>query len=557
MSRTRILSTLGPASDNKQTLLEMARNGLSGVRINTAHADFSYISKVKDLVDYVNSNLKTFLSIQVDLKGPELRVGDLSQPVEIKEGSIYALSEKGIPVNRTSFFKSLKKGDSLVIQDGKYQFTVVDASETAVKVKAVNSGQIKSRARINVPGVKIEMGTLTERDLKFIDAGTKSDVDFYALSFVQSREDMWKLEDSIRAAGGFGKTVSKIETKSGYADIAAIAHSSDMVMVARGDLGVELPISEVAVAQKRIICETHREGIPAIVATQMLESMVQNDVPTRAEVSDVTNAIFDNCDVVMTSEETAIGKYPAMAISYLREISEYAEKAVKNLPEPDQFLGNQIAYSVCKAAKVMADKISARHIVVFTKSGSTARMMASLRPDAEIVAVVTSESLARKLFMVRGVRVALLPMELEKSIGVIEAFKHIEPMGIFEAGEDVVVASGAPYFLFGGTNDVRVVTIGEFIARGYPEGESVKGRCKFEAAGKGEILFSDDIPENLGAGTKVIVTTKFLTASRRAILKDQGISSVILTQVARAPRKNEMLSVNCLTGVITSLESAK
>jgi pyruvate kinase len=470
---------------------------------------------------------------------------------------VYSLSEDGIPVNRTSFFSSLKKGDSLVIQDGKYQFTVIEASASAVKVKAVNSGQIKSRARINVPGVKIEMGTLTERDLKFIDAGTKSDVDFYALSFVQSREDMWKLEDSISAAGGLGKTVSKIETKSGYAEIAAIAHSSDMVMVARGDLGVELPISEVAVAQKRIICETHREGIPAIVATQMLESMVQNDVPTRAEVSDVTNAIFDNCDVVMTSEETAIGKYPAMAVSYLREISEYAENAVKNLPEPDQFLGNQIAYSVCKAAKVMAEKISAKHIVVFTKSGSTARMMSSLRPEAEIVAVVTSASLARKLFMVRGVKVALLPAELEKSIGVIDAIKHIEPMGIFKAGEDVVVASGAPYFLFGGTNDVRVVTIGEFIARGYPEGDSVKGRCKLGAGGKGEILFSDYIPDVIDSGTKVVVTTKFLTASIRARLRDQGISSVILTQVARYPRENEMLSVNCLTGVITSLESAK
>ena len=537
--------------------MEMARNGLSGVRINTAHADFSYISKARDLVDYVNANLKTFLSIQVDLKGPELRVGDIPQPIQIKEGNIYALSGDGIPVNRTSFFKSLKKGDSLVIQDGKYQFTVVDASASAVKVKAINSGQIKSRARINVPGVKIEMGTLTERDLKFIDAGTKSDVDFYALSFVQSREDMWKLQDSISAAGGMAKTVSKIETKSGYAEIAAIAHSSDMVMVARGDLGVELPISEVAVAQKRIICETHREGIPAIVATQMLESMVQNDVPTRAEVSDVTNAIFDNADVVMTSEETAIGKYPALAVSYLREISEYAEKAVKNLPEPDQFLGNQIAYSVCKAAKVMADKLSAEHIVVFTKSGSTARMMSSLRPQADIVAVVTSESLARKLFIVRGVKVALLPKDLEKTVGVIEAFKHIEPLGIFKPGEDVVVASGAPYFLFGGTNDVRVVSIGEFIGRGYPEGESVKGRCKFEAGDKGEILFSDSIPESIGAGTKVVITTKFLTASRRAGLKDQGISSVVLTQVARPPRKNELLSVNCQTGVITSLESAK
>ncbi len=557
MSRTRILSTLGPASDNKETLLEMARNGLSGVRINTAHADFPYIQKVRELVDYVNSNMKTFLSIQVDLKGPELRVGDLAQPITVKEGSVYALSEEGIPVNRTSFFASLKKGDSLVIQDGKYQFTVVDASPKSARVKAINSGQIKARARINVPGVRIEMGTLTERDLKFIDYGTKSDVDFYALSFVQSKEDMWKLEDSIRASGGLAKTVSKIETKSGYTGIAEIAHSSDMVMVARGDLGVELPISEVAIAQKRIICETHREGIPAIVATQMLESMVQNDVPTRAEVSDVTNAIFDNCDIVMTSEETAIGKYPAMAVSYLREISEYAEKAVKNLPEPDLFLGNQIAYSVCKAAKVMADKISARHIVVFTKSGSTARMISSLRPEAEIVAVVTSESLARKLFMVRGVRIALLPAELEKTVGVLEAIKNIEPLGLFEPGEDVVVASGAPYFLFGGTNDVRVVTIGEFIARGYPDGSSVKGRCKFVSSEKAEVLFSGDVPDKLDPSTKVVVTTSFLTASRRASLRDKGISSVILTQIARQPRKGELLSVNCQTGVITSLESAK
>ena len=555
MPYTKVLCTVGPSSDNRETLLKMAKSGLSGLRINTAHIETDYVKKVRLLTDYVNSELSTHISILLDLKGPELRVGELSAPMKIEQGKIYSLSDSGIPVNRTSFFSSLKKGDSVVMQDGTYQFTVVEADSRHVNLKAINSGQIRSKARINVPGVKIDLGTLTDRDLSFIEEGTKQGVDFYALSFVQSREDMWKLEDQLRASGSDGRTVSKIETKSGYSQIREIAHASDIVMVARGDLGVELPISEVAIAQKRIILEAHRQGIPAIVATQMLESMVQNDVPTRAEVSDVTNAIFDNCDIVMTSEETAIGKYPVEVARYLNEISAYAEKSATNLNEPDEFFGNQIAYSVCKAAKVMAEKISAQKIVVFTKNGGTARMLSALRPNAEIIAIVSSESLARKLTMVRGVRVAMLPAGVEKSVGVLEAIEKITPKNLFKKGEDIVVASGAPYFLLGGTSDVRVVTIGEFLGRGYPEGKGLKGKVKMDPEENGEILFTDTEFVHPGKDTKVIVTTKSLTASQKSKLKDSGISCLVLTQIKRMPKKGEKIYLNGSTGVITSLDS--
>ncbi len=556
MPYTKVLCTVGPSSDNRETLLKMAKLGLSGLRINTAHIETNYVRKIRSLTDYVNSELSTHISILLDLKGPELRVGELNEPINIEQGKIYPLSDSGIPVNRTGFFASLKKGDSVVMQDGSYQFSVVEADSSHAKVKALNSGQIRSKARINVPGVKIDLGTLTDRDISFIDEGTKQEVDFYALSFVQSREDMWKLEDQLKASGSDGRTVSKIETKSGYSQIREIAHASDIVMVARGDLGVELPISEVAIAQKRIILEAHRQGIPAIVATQMLESMVQNDVPTRAEVSDVTNAIFDNCDIVMTSEETAIGRYPVEVVRYLNEISYYAEKSATNLNEPDEFFGNQIAYSVCKAAKVMAEKISAQKIVVFTKNGGTARMLSALRPNAEIIAIVSSESLARKLTMVRGVRVAMLPADVEKSVGVLEAIEKITPGNLFRKGEDIVVASGAPYFLLGGTSDVRVVTIGEFLGRGYPEGKGLKGKVKMRPGEEGEILFTDTDFDHPGKGTKVIVTTKSLTASQKSRLKDSGISCLVLTQIKRMPRKGEMIYLNGSTGVITSLESS-
>lgn len=554
MQLTRILATIGPACDNRDTIARMVESGLSGVRINTAHVDPSYVSTVRNLTDSVNSNKKSHIAILLDLKGPELRVGDLSEDLQIKEGRTYELSENGIPVNRETFFTSLKHGNRVVMSDGKIVFNVIEASSRSVKLKALTSGKLRKRARINVPGVKIDLGTLTERDLQFIAAGTKEDVDFYALSFVQSREDMWNLQNELISAGSSGKTVSKIETKRGYSDIRAIVHASDMVMVARGDLGVEMPLSEVAMAQKRIISEAHKQGIPAIVATQMLESMVENNSPTRAEVSDVTNAILDNCDVVMLSEETAIGKHPIEAVSYLAKISSYVEKEAISLPEPDEFFGNQIAFSVCKAAKVMSSEISSRYIVCFTKNGNTARMLSALRPASEIVAVVTTESLARKLNLVRGVSISMLPKDMEKA-SLLDAMASLKPPRIFKQGEDLVVVSGAPYFLFGVTNDVRVVTMGEFIGRGYADGKSLKGIIKHSPDTAGDILISDNLTFNPGSGTKAVVTTAQVPASLMEELRESNITIVSLAQFSRHPKDGEKVFVNGETGVIISLES--
>lgn len=532
----------------------MTESGLSGLRINTAHVDPSYVSKVRSIVDTVNSRLNSHLAIMLDLKGPELRVGDLKSDFQIKEGKDYELSEKGIPVNRETFFKSLRHGNRVVMLDGKIVFNVLDASETRVRLRALTSGKLRQRARINVPGVRIDLGSLTERDLQFIDAGTSADVDFYALSFVQSKEDMWKLQDHLLSVGSDGKTVAKIETKRGYSDIREIVRASDMVMVARGDLGVEMPLSEVAMAQKRIIAEAHKRGIPAIVATQMLESMVENDSPTRAEVSDVSNAILDNCDIVMLSEETAIGKHPVEAVSYLSRISGYVEKEAPELPEPDEFFGNQIAYSVCKAAKVMSTEISSRYIVCFTKNGNTARMLSALRPPNEIVAVVTTETLARKLSLVRGVSISMIPAEKEKE-GILEAMASITPPRIFKKGEDIVVVSGAPYFLFGVTNDVRVVTVGEFIGRGYPEGKSVKGTIKYEANSPGDVFVSDKITADTDSGTKAVVTSSQVASSLMAVLRERGITVISLAQFSRQPKEGERVFLNGETGVIISLGS--
>lgn len=554
MQLTKILATIGPSCEDTETILDMAKSGLSGLRINTAHVEPAYVTKVKSIVDIVNSSLNSHLAILLDLKGPELRVADLESHIHVKQGKEYELSENGIPVNRDTFFSTLKRGNRVIMQDGLLVFNVLEASKSRVKLKALSSGDLRKRARINIPGVKIDLGSLTERDMKFIDAGTAADVDFYALSFVQSKEDMWKLQNQLISAGSKGKTVSKVETRRGYTDIREIVRASDMVMVARGDLGVEMPLSEVAIAQKRIIKAAHRQGIPAIVATQMLESMVENSSPTRAEVSDVSNAILDNCDVVMLSEETAIGKHPVEAVSYLSRISGYVEKEAPDLPEPDRFYGNQIAYSVCEAAKVMSRDIDSRYIVCFTKNGNTARMLSALRPSSKIIAVVTTESLARKLNMVRGVTTAIIPSENEKA-GILEAISSISPSKLFRKGEDLVVVSGAPYFLFGVTNDVRVVTVGEFVGRGYPAGKSVRGSLKHDPDSPGEILVSDQITDNTGEATKAVVTSSQVPASLMAQLREKGITVISLAQFSRKLNDGERVFLNGETGVIVSLES--
>ncbi len=402
MASMKIIATIGPACSDPETLKGMVRAGLNNVRINTAHIEKGYITKIRKMVDQVNEETKASVGIMVDLKGPELRTRayDGGGRMEIKAGNTYRFSDdesdpRNIGVNYLNVIDTLEPGDLILVSDGKITLRVVQKSGNTVEVKALDSGGvIRDRGgRINIPGKVLNLGVTTERDELFIKEGIEAGgVEFFALSFVQTRENVEELQELVMSQGGDQLIVSKIETKSGLQNISDISRVSDFIMVARGgDLGgVEMPLEEVIVAQKQIIRESHKHGVPTIVATQVLESMVSNPVPTRAEVSDVTNAILDNADVLMLSEETAIGKYPVESVEYLKNISEYVERSYGNFAGPEEFLGNRIAYSIAMAARVVASEIRAAGILAFTQSGNTAKMLSAVRPPCPVYAVTTN-----------------------------------------------------------------------------------------------------------------------------------------------------------------------
>jgi len=560
MPDTKIIATMGPASANIAVLEKMAKSGLSAVRINTAHADPEYISKIKGMVDSVNRKLGTYIGVLVDLKGPELRTGEFpGGSFQVKAGSKYVLAPEGtkddvFTINYPAILNSLSPNDFILMSDGRFRFKVIESGDNKVTVKSLDSGKMRDRSRINVPGKYLDLGVLTDRDMIFLREGIKENVEFFALSFVQKKENVEHLQKQIMINGGDQLIVSKIETKSGLQNIKAISKASDLVMVARGDLGVELPLEEVVVAQKKIIEESHKYGVPTIVATQMLESMVSSSSPTRAEVSDVTNAIMDNTDCVMLSEETAIGKFPAEAVEYLSRISSYVENKVGDFREPDEFMGNRVAYSIAKAAKVVSSEIEADGILAFTKSGNTAKMISAVRPRIPIYTIVTDSHLGRKLNLFRGVRPVKINGAGSNGRDLYDTILSTEKFLKMRKGSRLVITSGAPNFLFGGTNDVMVSTFGKFLGRGYPVGKSFKGKVAGRGT-KGDILIVDyDVSETKDEfrNYKGIIFTGKASHDVMDTLDGMGISVLYNTKIKEKILEGDEIFVDGYTGIINS-----
>ncbi len=552
---TKIIATIGPSSDSREKIDLIRQRGAISLRINTAHIEPGYISKIAGTVNRINNQRGSFLSILVDLKGPELRTGDFpGNGLEINRGRTYVLGGQShdcdISVNHPEIIGKLHKGNRLLLSDGRVSLKVKEAGGNTAKAEAMDNGSLRNRSRINIPGLELDLGVITNRDRKYISESVDSGVDFFALSFVQNQSNVTALREVLDEAGSDGQIVSKIETKTGLSNISSIAKVSDWIMVARGDLGVELKLHEVALAQKHIIREAHRYGVPTIVATQMLESMVQNPVPTRAEVSDVTNAIIDNADALMLSEETAIGRYPEEAVSSLRDISGYVEEHVGNFAEPEGFQGNQVAYSIAKASKVVASSIDADGIVCFTLTGSTARMISAVRPGTSIYAAVTNERLARRLSLLRNVTAFMVPAEFGELRTLGEAIDYFHEEGIFRFGQRLVVTSGSPYFLFGGTNDLRAVVVGNFVGRGYAFGRKVQGPCMEK---DGDIVITGP-QEETGRknGIRAIITRNRLEYDIIERLAGERTTVVHRTRFFRTPQNGETLLIDPGTGVIVS-----
>lgn len=468
--RTRIVCTLGPASESPDVLRAMVHAGMDVARINFSHGDqathAARIRSVRKLAQEENA----VVAILVDLQGPKIRVGEISGgSVELVPGSRLTLSARPVEGTRERVHVDfpmlaqwVKPGNHILLDDGELELEVISSDAAEVVTQVVNGGYLLPHKGVNLPGIALPIPALTEKDYRDLKFAIDQGVDYIALSFVRKRQDVAELRSFLSEHSAATPIVAKIEKPEAIADIDGILDAADGVMVARGDLGVEAPPEQVPLYQKAIIRKANAAGKPVITATQMLESMVTHERPTRAEASDVANAILDGTDAIMLSAETAIGKYPVESVETMARIAHAVEGEIQHRPSPAQGPKRlSIADAIGSATCEIAQQLGARVILTATTSGSTARMISRHRPHTPIFAVTSSEETRRRLALVWGIQCVVVPLatNLETMIsqGIAVALEH----GVVQNGDRVVVTAGVPAGVSGRTNMLQVRTVGE------------------------------------------------------------------------------------------------
>ncbi|GLV48151.1 pyruvate kinase [Thermus sp. LT1-2-5] len=465
--RTKIVATLGPASSTKEVIRALAEAGVDVFRLNFSHGTPEDHKKRVALVREVEKELGKTLAILQDLQGPKIRVGRFKQGrVELKAGQPFILTRKPVEGDETQVsltYRGLPEdvvpGQILLLDDGRIRLRVErvvgDEIHTVVEV----GGVLSDHKGINVPGADLSIPALSEKDIQDLALGAELGVDWVAVSFVRTRDDLLLARHYLSRYGSRAKLMAKIEKPSAVQRFEEILEEADGVMVARGDLGVEMPLEEVPIVQKRLILRSLAAGKPVITATQMLESMVHNPSPTRAEASDVANAIFDGSDAVMLSAETAAGAYPVEAVAMMARIA----KAVESSPEFLQKLNvlrpaptPTTQDAIAQAADDIVEAVGARAIVVFTATGGSARRVARTRPQVPILALTPNPEVKRQLALVWGVLPHLAPDPQDTDDMVRIALREVKALGLAQVGERVVIAAGVPFGVRGTTNLIRV-----------------------------------------------------------------------------------------------------
>ena len=467
IKRTKIVCTLGPASESEEVLRELIKSGLNVCRMNFSHGSHEEHKGRMDLVKKVREELGQPTAILLDTKGPEIRTGQFDSPeVLLEEGQTFTITMKDVMGNKemcTVSYKGLaddvKPGNTILIDDGLVGLTVKEINGDDIVCEVQNSGIVKNHKGVNVPGVKVNLPAITEKDRKDIEFGIEQGIDFIAASFVRKVSDVLAIREILEEHNATDiKIISKIENQEGVDNLDEIIAISDGIMVARGDLGVEIPTEEIPVVQKLMIKKCNEAGKPVITATQMLDSMMRNPRPTRAEVTDVANAIYDGTDAIMLSGETAAGKYPVEAVKTMAQIAKRTEetinynKALRNKMSLASNVTDAISYATCTTAM----DLKAKAILSSTSSGHTARMVSKFRPDCPIVATTSDDRVMRQLSLTWGV----LPIKREKSTttdqvisNAIEAAKAAD----YVNSEDlVVVTAGVASGISGTTNLIKV-----------------------------------------------------------------------------------------------------
>ena len=478
MRKTKIVCTIGPSSESLENTKKLIEAGMNVARLNFSHGDFEEHGRRIRTIRQACQELNKTVAILLDTKGPEIRLGKLKEePIELEQGEFITLTteeilgdKERIPVTYANLPDDIEVGSSILIDDGLIGLTVVEIRGTEIKCRIVNSGPIKSKKGVNVPGAAISMPGLTEKDIGDIIFGVENDIDFIAASFVRRASDVLEIRELLeRHDARHVQIISKIENRQGVDNLDEILDVSDGLMVARGDLGVEIPAEEVPLVQKNMIEKCNRAGKPVITATQMLDSMQRNPRPTRAEASDVANAIFDGTDAIMLSGETAAGKYPMESVQTMARIAERTEAA---LPYREIFVKQaraaqtSVTEAISQAVANSALDLDAKAIVTSTESGYTARMVSKYRPKAPIVAVTPVKQVLRRLQLVWGVQpVSGVPATTTDEMFDI-AVEGAMRSGIVKLGDTIVITAGVPVGRSGTTNLIKIHNVGELIAQG-------------------------------------------------------------------------------------------
>ncbi len=473
MRRTKIVATLGPATSTPERIAGLIRAGMNVARLNFSHGTHAEHAARIAMVRRAAAEAGRHVAILQDLQGPKIRTGPLEngQPVELVAGQRFVITTEPIVgnANRVSTtYRALpvdvRPRDRILLSDGLIELVVTGHTDTEVETEVVHGGRLREHQGINLPGVRVSAPAATEKDFVDLAFGLEQGVDYIALSFVRRASDVREVKEFIRRAGKQTPIIAKIERPEALDVLPEILAEADGIMVARGDLGVEMPPERVPIVQKQIIAAANRAMLPVITATQMLESMIHNPRPTRAEASDVANAILDGTDAVMLSGETAAGAYPIEAVQMMALIADAVEDSLignphSTSPRWEITTAQSTPRAIAAAACTIANALPVRFIVVLTQSGASARLVSHYRPQVPILAFCPSEETARRTSLYWGVTPIVIEArdrldELEQQI-----VRHMRDIGIVRRGDLIVLSGGHPVYRYGPTNFLKVITI--------------------------------------------------------------------------------------------------
>ncbi|HOQ00155.1 MAG TPA: pyruvate kinase [Acetivibrio clariflavus] len=478
MRKTKIICTLGPAVDNEDILRKLMLKGMDIARLNFSHGTHEEHKIRVDRLKKIREELNLPVALLLDTRGPEIRLGNFEKgEVVLKEGERFVLvnddilgDETKCSVSYKELYKDVKKGNRILINDGLVELEVINIKDKDIICEVLNGGAIGNHKGVNVPGVKVNLPSLTEKDIEDIRFGVENDFDFIAASFIRKASDVKDIKKVLEEFSGEDiNVIAKIENREAIENVDEIIKVADGIMVARGDLGVEIPVEEVPVVQKMLIEKCYKTGKPVITATQMLDSMIRNPRPTRAEASDIANAIYDGTSAIMLSGETAVGKYP---IETLETMAKIARKAEASIDYWDRFqkmqhdfspnVTNAISHATCTTAQ----DLKASAIITVTHSGHTARMISRFRPQCPIIATTVSPKVQRQLSLTWGVK----PFLVKEASSTDEMFddgveKALES-NLVRNGDLVVITAGLPIGMSGTTNILKVHLVGKVLVQG-------------------------------------------------------------------------------------------